>query len=201
MQKVNIAAIVEGHGECAALPELVRRVAHEIDPGFVPTVLSPMRVPAAKLMKEGELERAVDFVGRKLGGPGGIIILVDCDDGCPAKEGPKLLKRAMTARKDVLVSVIFAKKEFESWFLASANSLRGKRDLSTELSPPADPESIRDAKKWLSMHMPHGRSYSETADQPALTCLFDMQAARRADSFDKCYREIRKMLERLRNLP
>ncbi len=198
MERVKIAAIVEGHGECAALPELVRRMAHEIDPGYVPTVLPPMRVPAAKLMKEGELERAVDFAGRKLGGTGGIIVLVDCDDGCPAKEGPKLLKRAMAARKDIPVSVIFAKKEFESWFLASAVSLRGKRDLSLELSPPKDPESIRDAKKWLSTHMPHGRSYSETADQPALTSLFDMHAARQADSFDKCYREIRKMLEHLR---
>ena len=43
-----------------------------------------------------------------------------------------------------------------------------------------------------------GRKYAETTDQPALTQLFDMNAARAADSFDKCYREIRNMLEILR---
>jgi hypothetical protein len=43
-----------------------------------------------------------------------------------------------------------------------------------------------------------GRSYAETTDQPALAAIFDMEMARRADSFDKCYREIRSMLEKLR---
>ena len=35
-------------------------------------------------------------------------------------------------------------------------------------------------------------------DQAALTQIFDMAAARRADSFDKCYREITGLLNRLR---
>jgi len=42
-----------------------------------------------------------------------------------------------------------------------------------------------------------GRSYAETTDQPAMTAVFDMEMARRADSFDKCYREIKNMLEQL----
>jgi len=41
-------------------------------------------------------------------------------------------------------------------------------------------------------------NYSETDDQAAFTQIFDMATARRANSFDKCYRDIRRMLEKLK---
>jgi len=200
MTDVRIAAIVEGHGECVAIPILVRRIALDIDPGFVPSILPPFRVPVSRLRNAGEIERAVDLAARKLQGVGGILVVVDCDwdGGCPAREGPLLLRRAKQARNDMLISVILAKKEYEAWFLAAAESLRGKRGLSGHLESPTDPETIRGAKEWLSSNMPRGMSYSETDDQPALTQVFDMTAARKADSFDKCYRDIRNMLETLK---
>ena len=199
MIEVKIAAIVEGHGECEAVPILIRRIARDIAPGFVPNVLPPLMVPVSKLLKEGEIERSITLTARKLQGRGGIIVIVDCDwdNGCPAEDGPALLKRAKTARNDLPISVILAKKEFEAWFLAAAESLRGKRGLPNDLAPPRDPESIRGAKEWLSDRMPPSKSYTETTDQPALTELFDMNTARTADSFDKCYRDIRHMLETL----
>ena len=92
------------------------------------------------------------------------------------------------------ISVVLAKKEFEAWFIAAAESLRGQCGLSQELVADPDPESIRGAKEWLSRQMPRNRRYAETTDQPALTAIFDLQAARRADSFDKCYREIVRLL-------
>jgi hypothetical protein len=203
MTEVKIAAIVEGHGECEAVPILIRRIARDIDPGFVPNVLQPLRVSVNKLLKEGEIERSITFTARKLQGRGGIIVIVDCDwdNGCPAKDGPALLKRAKTARNDLPISVILAKKEFEAWFLAAAESLRGKKGLPNDLEPPEDPESIRGAKEWLSDRMPPSKSYTETTDQPALTAEFDMNIARTADSFDKCYRDIRHMLETLHKDP
>ena len=197
MKDVRIAAIVEGDGECEAVPVLIRRIALEIDPGFVPKVLSPIRVPVSKLLKDDELERAVNLASLKLQGLGGVVIIVDCDDGCPAQEGPKLLCRAKMARTDIPIAVVLAKKEYEAWFLASAESLRNKRGLPATLAAPPNPEEIRDAKGWLSDHMPPGFRYSETSDQAALTQSFDMVSARSADSFDKCYREIHKMLAML----
>jgi hypothetical protein len=199
MPEVKIAAIVEGHGECEAVPILIRRIAQVIDPGFVPKVLPPLRVPASRLLKEGEMERSVELAARKLQGQGGIFVIIDCDwdYGCPAMDGPPLLKRAMDVRKDLPVAVILAKKEFEAWFLAAAESLRGKHGLPNDLLSPPAPEEFRGAKEWLSSMMPYGQSYSETTDQPAFTALFDMSAARRADSFDKCYREIERMLKQL----
>jgi hypothetical protein len=59
------------------------------------------------------------------------------------------------------------------------------------LIPPAAPEGVRDAKGWLNHRMADG--YSETLDQPALTSVFDLDVARRADSFDKFFREIGRL--------
>lgn len=89
---------------------------------------------------------------------------------------------------------MLANKEYEAWFIAAAESLRGKRGLAADLTAAPNPENIRGAKEWLSDHMPRNRPYNPTLDQPALTSVFDMEAARRADSFDKCYREIVRLL-------
>jgi hypothetical protein len=200
MTEVRIAAIVEGHGECEAVPILIRRIAQTIDPGFVLRILPPLRIPASRLLKQGEMERSLDFAARKLEGRGGIVIIVDCDweNCCPAEEGPLLLKRALATRGDVPIAVVLAKREFEAWFLAATESLRGKFGLPGNLESPAYPESIRGAKEWLTDKMPPGRAYAETTDQPAFAAVFDMNTARRADSFDKCYRDIKNMLEQLR---
>ena len=203
MREVRIAAIVEGYGECEAVPILIRRIARGIDPGFVPKVLPPLRVPASRLMKEGEMKRSVELAARKLRGQGGIIVVLDCDwdDGCPAIDGPALLRRAVHVRRDLPIAVILAKREFEAWFLASAESIQGIHGLPNNLESPAGPEDIRGAKEWLSDKMTPGRSYAETTDQPAFAAIFDMSKARRADSFDKCYREVEKMLKQLRDAP
>lgn len=189
---VRLAAIVEGHGEVEAVPVLVRRIAAEIDPGLLIEVRPVLRVPASRLVRVGELERQVELAGRAVAPGGAILILLDCDsdDGCPARDGPVLLARARAARADLRIGVVLAKKEFEAWFLASAASLRGQRRLSTDLAPPAAPEEVRGAKEWLSRHMPAHRPYAETTDQVALTRMFDLELARAAGSFDKCYREI-----------
>lgn len=79
-----------------------------------------------------------------------------------------------------------------------AESLRGQRDLGDNIHPPNDPEAIRGAKEWLSHQMEGSKTYSETHDQPALAALFDLEQARRADSFDKCYRDIVRLLDELR---
>jgi hypothetical protein len=201
MAEVQIAVIVEGQGDCEAVPVLIRRIATDVYPGFVPRILPPARISASKLVKKGELERAIAFFSKKITGNGGILVIIDCDDGCPAKDGPELLSRAVSVQKDIPISVILAKREYESWFLAAAESLRGKRGLQADLCSPAEPEIIRGAKEWLEDKMSSTTNYKETTDQPALTNLFDMQAARnKADSFDKCYRDIKSMLEKLYNI-
>jgi hypothetical protein len=200
MNIVRLVAIVSGHGEVESVPILVRRIAAENDPSTIIIFTEIFRIPEGKLRKPGELERAVEYAARKIVGSGGILILIDCDwnRGCPKTDAPELLSRARSTRPDIPISVILAYKEFEAWFIAAAESLRRQRGLSKTMNPADDPESIRGAKEWLSRHMPPNRPYSERIDQPALTALFDMNAAKRTtNSFDKCYREISGLVNRL----
>ncbi|MDO8804392.1 MAG: DUF4276 family protein [Elusimicrobiota bacterium] len=201
MSEAKIIPIVEGYGECSATPILIRRIALDIFPDFVPRILYPIRIPASRLLKAGEIERAVALASYKLNGKGGIFILLDGDfkDCCPARNGPELRTRAQATRRDIPIFVVLAKMEYEAWFLAAAESLRGQRGLPTTLEQPLNPENIRGAKEWLSARMPKGQRYSETTDQPAFTGLFNMTAARtNSESFNKCYRDIETMLRGLR---
>jgi Domain of unknown function (DUF4276) len=191
----ELACIVEGQGDLEAVPILVRRIAQEQLPGTAVRV-HPFRIPRTKLLKEGELERAVELAARRVGQGGGILILLDSDDDCPA-----LLARAARARSDFPVRVVLAHRELEAWFLAGAESLRGRRGLRNDLQSPEDPESIRGAKEWLTHHMPGGQRYVETLDQPALAAVLDLAASRRADSFDKLWRDIAWLLARYTRLP
>ena len=197
---VKIGCIVEGESEVKTVPVLIRRIAANLYPELPLVVSSPIRRPRNQVVRENELERAVEFVARQIGGQGAIFIIFDGDDDCPAELGPALLRRASQARTDLPIAVVLAKHEFEAWFLAAAESLRGRRGLKNDLNSPDNPEAIRGAKEWLSYQMEGSRTYSETQDQPALAALFDIEQARQADSFDKCYRDIIWLLEELRKV-
>jgi hypothetical protein len=189
-----LACVVEGEGDEQSLPLLIRRIALDRDPPVYIEVFVSKRVGREKLVNEGGIESAVEQAALDGGPDAAILVLLDADDDCPAILGPTLLDRARKARPDRQVSVVLAKREYEAWFLAAAVSLRGLRGLPADLNPPNDLEGIRDAKGWLDRRMPYGRKYSETADQPALTQLFDLAEARQADSFDKCFREISRLI-------
>ena len=195
---VKIGCIVEGKGEVAAVPILIQRIAVSLDPGLLIFPPPPIRVSRNQVVKAGELERAVELVARKISGQGAIFILLDSDDDCPAQLGPELLCRARQVRSDLPIAVVLAKREFEAWFLAAAESLRGYKGLKNNLQSPNNPEEIRGAKEWLSQRMDGNKRYSPRLDQPGLTARFDLNQARYADSFDKCYRDIVYLLDELR---
>lgn len=190
----NITAIVEGRGELSAVPVLLRRIAAEVSPLAHVNVVAPIRVDRNKMTAPNELEDAVCFAADRSGPDGRILILLDADDDCPARLGPELLRRARTARSDRHIRVVMPKSEFESWFLASAETLRGRRGIDPYVAAPNDPESIRDAKGWLSARMPRLRPYSPHRDQAGLTSAMDFKTARRAPSFDKLWRDVCELL-------
>ncbi len=192
----TIVPIVEGEGEVSAVPILLRRMAPVIDPNRPISVAKPIRRPRGSLLKENELERYVELAARTHGGRGAVLVLLDADDDCAATLGPQLVARAKGSRPDSRVGVVLAVKEFECWFLAAAESIAGHRGLPADLRPPADPEAVRDAKGWLKHRRTDGLAYGPTVDQPALTAVFDMDAARSAaPSFDKLWREIEHLLD------
>lgn len=195
---VRIACIVEGDGEVKAVPTLIARIAKNRYPELALVISEPIRTSRSKIVREGELERRVELAAQKVKGQGAILILIDSDDDCPAQLGPELLRRASEARSDLPIAVVLAKREFEAWFLAAAESLRGYKGLKNDLESPNNPETIRDAKGWLKQQLERGKKYRETIEQRQLTARFDLDLARQADSFDKCYRDIVRLLDELR---
>ena len=190
----RIVAIVEGHGEVEAVPILLRRIAAAAPAADI-EVLPPIRVDRYGVVKQGELERAVELAARVTGTGGSILVLLDADDDCPAELGPELLERASAARPDRAIRVVLAKAEYEAWFLAATASIAGRCDIDEAAAQPDDPEGIRDAKGWLTARMPFGRSYRPTRDQANLTEHFDLDAARQAaPAFDKLWRDVRALL-------
>lgn len=89
---MTIASIVEGEGEVSALPKLPHRLAAQLSvTGF--WVPQPRRVSRSKLVTRGEIERAVSATKQALrvNGAGGVLVLLDADDDCPAQFAPALL--------------------------------------------------------------------------------------------------------------
>jgi hypothetical protein len=196
MNVVRIASVVEGDGEVKALPILLRRIIEVVDPSVAVYVPQGFRHPSGSIRRVGGVERAVDAVARIYRNHS-ILILIDSDDDCPKTLGSSLYHRARTARPDLDISVVIANREYEAWYLSAAESLAGKRNLRADLVSPPDPESIRNAKGWLSKNTVSGTIYSPTQDQAALSQLFDLELAQcRSRSFRKLWKETKGMVKR-----
>jgi hypothetical protein len=197
MIPVRIGCVVEGHGEVASVPILLRRLGEWLHPDIVVTVARPVRMTKSKLLQPGQLERAAQLAALTVENNGGILVLLDSDESCPAALGPSLLQRVKAARGDLPSAVVLAKREFEAWFLASAQSLKGQGGLAEDVITPPQPEEVAGAKEWLGDRLSRG-AYSSTVDQPALTSKFDLELARGAASFGKLCRAFNQLVEELR---
>lgn len=183
MSSVSIVPIVEGHGEVSAVPVLLRRLFQELRPTTTPVVNPPIRVKAGSFLQDpAYFSRHVSLAAAKAAQNSGLVlILLDCEDECPATLGPDLLARARAVRVDVPCVVALAQREFETWFIAAASSLAGRSGLPADLLPPTAPESIRGAKEWLGSHMP--RPYDPVLHQASFASVFSFAAARSVPSF------------------
>lgn len=190
----EIAAIVEGHGEVAALPILIHRIARRVAPGIDLRIVKPTRVHRQQVVKPGRLEHYVETVAKDVGSAGRILILLDSNGDCPKELAGALRRRAEFARRDRRIRVVLAKMEYEAWFVASADSLVGHCGITPSTTAVDHAESIRNTKGWLSRRMSGSRRYNPKVDQPTLTRVFDLDAARTASSFDKLWRDVHALL-------
>lgn len=201
---MEIACIVEGEGEVAALPTLIQRIiASEFPGSFVP-VTPRLRWPRSRLVSRAHLEQAVRIAAEQATPTGAILILLDADDDCPATLGPQLLEWASAARRDMSqrIAVVLANREVESWFLASAPFLQGTEGLRPGVEAPSDSETRRGAKEWLTENMVPGKPYRPTTHQRLFSQRIGIKETReRSDSFDKLCRDIQRLVEAIRTPP
>ena len=189
-----IVPIVQGTGETQAIERLLWRIAQDAVPGATLRVNQPIRVKSGSFLSDtNERERHVLLAAAKARqANGSILILLDCEDDCPAVLGPRLLKQASAVAGNVPVLVTLAHREYETWFVAAAESLRGIEGMAGDVVSPPEPEVMRDAKGWLGRRLPH--RYDPVTHQLEFTRHFDLQAARRVPSFDRLYRKIQSLL-------
>lgn len=190
------APIVEGAGEVLSVERLLWRIAQEVAPGHRITVNQPIRVKSGTFLNDGrERDRHVQLAAAKARRQGGcVLVLLDCEDDCPAELGPRLMQQVSQAAGPVDVLIALAVREYETWFIAAVESLRGIEGLAGDAQAPASPEASRDAKGWLGRLMPH--RYDPVVHQLAFTKVFDLKSARRVPSFDRLCRRVGDMMAR-----
>ena len=196
MNQLRVAAIVEGHGEYEAVRILLERIWYELLEGEYIDVLRPIRHKRQQLAKPNELKRAVALASSKLANAPGpqipalVLILIDAETDLPCRLAPELLGWAKEERIDVDIVCVVANAEYETWFVAAAESLRDYLDLPEGESAPHQPEIERHGKRWIEQRFLRTK-YSETQDQPAMTAKMDIALCRtRSPSFDKLCREL-----------
>ena len=192
---VFVAPIVEGHGEIEAFPALLHRIAEACHARLALRVNQPIRVKASSFTRDDAyMRKHVALAAAKAAQAGGsVLILLDCEDDCPADLGPQLLAKAQAVRLDVPCTVVLAYREYESWFVTAAASLRGETGLPNDLMPPTQPEATRDAKGWLGRHMPV--PYDPVVHQLTFSRAIDLVQARDSQSFDRLYRKTAALLD------
>ncbi len=186
--------IVEGHGEVQAVPALLYRLVFWAAPAMPVRINPPIRIKSGSFLNDRDyFHRQVSLAAAKANQmQGHVLILLDCDDDCPAQLGPDLLARARKVRANVSVYACLAYREYETWFIAAADSLRGIGGLPGDLAAPADPELYRDAKGWLTERMP--QPYDPIVHQLEFTRCFDLVQAQSNDSFRRLSAHVRQLV-------
>jgi hypothetical protein len=194
---MKLYPIVEGHGEVEAAPVLLRRLLAEARCRHI-GVGRPIRRTQSQLRSKEGIQAGVRLA---LLQPecAAVVILFDGEDDCPKELASQVRAWARAAAAGKPCDVVVAYREYETWFLASLESLRGQYGIAEHATAPVNPESKRDAKGALEEYMPADRAYSETGDQPAMSAVFDLGLAhRRNRSFRKLVKAVGELLTQLR---
>jgi hypothetical protein len=196
-----VAPIVEGHGEVGCIRGLLDRIWREVLGGDYLEVLQPIRCPKSRLIRKHELLRAVELAVAKLRGaqlgdvPKMVLVLIDADEDAPCVLGPEMQRQVKETGGGLGVACVVANVEYETWFVAAAESLTRYLSLAEEEPIPDKPEEQRCGKRWIQDHFREVR-YSETLHQPRMTAAMDLALARsRSPSLDKLCRELARWKE------
>lgn len=197
-EPVRPILVVEGDGDRAAVPELLRRIAEHLQTFDMQPAPRPIKCgDVRKIGRPGMLERFVEYACRRDDGDS-VLLVVDCDDDCPAKLGPELAARAQPIAKrcSKKVGIVLLYREFESLFLMSFASIRETfADYRWHADTPEalsrrNLEELRGAKELLRNALRVG-TYKETRDQVRFVTALD---------FDRLYRDSRAFRHLLNTL-
>jgi len=191
----RLVLFVEGEGESAAAPVLIKRFLTELnawDAVFLD--LEPFRVGQVNALMRRDFYKWKRWLraSQKRSDLGAVLLLLDGDVVpvgqsvlCPASTGQLLsaAARETGAASTFSAATVFALREFESWFIAGFDSLAGRsmpdgRLIRNTIAVPSGDleQSPRDAKGWMRTAIDGG--YKPTRDQAILSEMIDLQMIR-----------------------
>jgi len=129
------------------------------------------------MIKSDTLARAVRMQSARVGERGGVLIVADADDDCAVELAATFAQSCVPTKPEIAIAV----REFEGWFLASIESLRGHRHVRADATFRSEPEQARGAKERLSQLMIE--PYRETLHQASFASLLNPSLAGRSRSF------------------
>jgi len=184
----SIATIVEGQSEVDSIRVLLERLLYERLQVSGIVIAEPFRVKRQRVVKENNLEKAIDTVLIDRKNVKGILVILDADKDCPSELGQDLFCRADNVT-NVAVDVVLPNRNFESWFLAGKSSLSCDQRFPDHIESYDSPECITATKTHLSDNMKDGYSYESTIDQASFIRILDIEETREnSPSFDKMIR-------------
>ena len=193
-----IVAIVEGDGEERAVPQLIRRILGERMCRYDINVPRPIIAKGTSTFDK-KSEQFLRYAVKE--GCDGILVLMDADERCPYDKARSVSKEADTLGLNVPIVIVYAKSEYETWFIASlsdhtGDGIRSRLGLDQSVNAPDNVEDIRGAKEWLRNRMPSGRRYSETSDQKDLTPHINLEQAHyRSRSFRRLCHAVEELVQ------
>ena len=176
---MHLALVVEGDGEVASLPLLLRRWMGACGTTPPVTLSKPLNaLGRGNLLKHGGIERFARLAAMTPG-TDGILVLVDAETECAICLASQLAQRVRATQLSVPVAVVAAVPMYEAWLVASASTLagraiKGKPALPNTVTSLPTAENLSNPKQWIVNRLPRGRGYHEPQDQPAMTAWIDL---------------------------
>lgn len=122
---------------------LLRRIRDEYQ-RFDVVIERPLRSPRDRFLnRPEEMSRMLAFAAGRAGPDGCILVLLDADDDCVAELVARYHADVTRLAGATDCGLVFAKSEFESWFIAGVESLHGFHRIPDGLSAPVNPEDVR----------------------------------------------------------
>ena len=200
----TMVPVVEGDGDADALPELLVRILQEKYERYDVAVLRG-KTKVVKANGRQNLEKKLDkFLGHAQNKPecAAILVVVDADEDCPVKLARDLTQRCNKIGLRCPVQIVCAHREYESWFLASLNTITGMHGIPKTAVLSSDAEAVLDPKQWLTEQMPSGQAYKETTHQASLSRAIDLDlACRNSRSFRRLCHALEELLSNLDTIP
>ena len=175
----TIIPVVEGVGDATALPGLLGRILLERY-NRPDVMVAQGRTNVVTANGRQKLESKLDnFLQHAQNKPecDAILILLDTDGDCPVALAQGLLRRCEQVGLMRPLEIVCAHWSYESWFLASLDTIKGRRGISDTAALSHDAEDVQNPKQWLTNQMPPGRAYKETTHQAPLTQHIDIGMA------------------------